>query len=59
MIYSFHALVQPEPTLGDREVEPSLVFRQRALELTGGRRVELLDIDPAIEKRLERVGELD
>jgi len=51
--------VQPEPTLGDREVEPSLVFRQRALELTGGRRVELLDIDPAIEKRLERVGELD
>jgi hypothetical protein len=36
--------VQLELALGDRVVEPSLVFRRRAFELIGEGLVDLLDV---------------
>src|SRR6201987_5811788 len=53
------ALVQPEPAVGDGEIEAGLVFRRCALELIQERPIDLLDIDPAVLDWLERVGELD
>src|SRR5271166_3063808 len=51
--------MQDQPALCDRAIETGLVFRWRALELIEEGLVDLLDIDPAVLDRLERVGEFD
>jgi hypothetical protein len=51
--------VQHQPALLDRAIEAGLLFSGRALELEQKWPVDLLDIDPAVLDRLERVGELN
>jgi hypothetical protein len=49
--------VQPEPALGDYEIQTGFVFRGRALELMQKGRIDLLDVDSAVLNRLDSFGE--
>ncbi len=51
--------MQFQPAARDRKVEGGLLFGRRGFQIEQERRVDLLDMDAAVLRNLDRIGDLD